>query len=368
MADTEPYLQRTIPIKRRSSDSRVVEPNVHFYTVPQVPRHRAFIPSLLIHSAVVVLSGVVWVSSPVVSLRSRSVATAIVAPVRETQVKSHKPHPSRSAPALAAITLPQRVFKSPAIAIPALTPIAPAPRPAPAVVEAPELRLPVPAPPAVRAEVFAGIATGPPAISKAALPVDTGKFQGVASADRAVQPNVIARTGVFDAAEPHTAAPVTAAPVSSAGFGEVHTAKTATPQRREVAGGAGFGARNVVSTRAEGKLGVRAGAFESVSSLTAGPRRRVEAIRPADVEILYKPRPVYSVEARKLKIEGEVLVEVIFLASGQVRVGRVIKGLGHGLDEAAILAAANIRFKPAERNGRSVDSAAVARITFSLAF
>jgi TonB family protein len=94
----------------------------------------------------------------------------------------------------------------------------------------------------------------------------------------------------------------------------------------------------------------------------------MEQVRPTEVEILFKPRPAYSEEARRLKIEGEVLVEVLFAASGEVKVVGVEKGLGHGLDEAAVQAAANIRFKPAKRGGVAVDSTAVARITFQLAY
>ena len=86
------------------------------------------------------------------------------------------------------------------------------------------------------------------------------------------------------------------------------------------------------------------------------------------VEIVAKPRPVYSAEARRLGIEGEVLVEVMFLATGEARVVRVTRGLGHGLDEAAVEAARAIRFKPAMRGGQPADSAAVVHIQFQLAY
>src|ERR1700730_9647779 len=72
----------------------------------------------------------------------------------------------------------------------------------------------------------------------------------------------------------------------------------------------------------------------------------VAALQP--VEILAEPKPQYTGEARKLGLEGEVLVQVVFPATGPVQVIRVIKGLGHGLDEAAIHAAEQIRFKPAQ--------------------
>jgi TonB family protein len=86
------------------------------------------------------------------------------------------------------------------------------------------------------------------------------------------------------------------------------------------------------------------------------------------VEITYKPNPVYTNEARDLKLEGEVLLEVQFLANGQLHVNRVVRGLGHGLDEAAIAAANKMRFKPALRNGQAMDSTAVVHVVFQLAY
>src|SRR6266849_2660401 len=54
------------------------------------------------------------------------------------------------------------------------------------------------------------------------------------------------------------------------------------------------------------------------------------------VEILSKPNPVYTEEARSLRLQGEVLLEVMFGANGQLHVNRVVRGMGHGLDEAAL--------------------------------
>ncbi len=86
------------------------------------------------------------------------------------------------------------------------------------------------------------------------------------------------------------------------------------------------------------------------------------------VEITFKPNPVYTNEARQLKLEGEVLLEIMFGANGQLHVNRVVRGMGHGLDEAAIAAANKMRFKPALRNGVPVDSTAVVHVVFQLAY
>jgi TonB family protein len=86
------------------------------------------------------------------------------------------------------------------------------------------------------------------------------------------------------------------------------------------------------------------------------------------VEIISKPNPVYTDEARSLKLEGEVLLEVLFQANGQLHVNRIVRGLGHGLDEAAVTAAARMRFKPATEHGQAVDSTAIVHVLFQLAY
>lgn len=52
------------------------------------------------------------------------------------------------------------------------------------------------------------------------------------------------------------------------------------------------------------------------------------------VDILEKPRPEYTAEGHSLKIEGDVVLEMVFLAGGSVQVNRVVSGLGHGLDRS----------------------------------
>ena len=70
---------------------------------------------------------------------------------------------------------------------------------------------------------------------------------------------------------------------------------------------------------------------------------------------------------RRLRVEGEVVLEVLFGADGEVHVRRLLSGLGHGLDERAVEAAMLIGFLPARREGKAVDSVATVRIQFQLA-
>src|SRR6516162_10136335 len=91
-----------------------------------------------------------------------------------------------------------------------------------------------------------------------------------------------------------------------------------------------------------------------------------EALSVAPPTIRYKPNPAYSAEGRERKIQGDVVLEVIFLASGQIKVTRVVSGLDFGMDDEAIHAAQRIRFTPAMLHGKPVDFSARIRIEFRL--
>jgi hypothetical protein len=58
----------------------------------------------------------------------------------------------------------------------------------------------------------------------------------------------------------------------------------------------------------------------------------------------------------------------MFSADGDIRVLDVVKGMPHGLNESALRAAEKIRFKPATKDGRPVDSVAVVHIIFQMAY
>ena len=120
----------------------------------------------------------------------------------------------------------------------------------------------------------------------------------------------------------------------------------------------------------KGGSGVAIGGFEKPTPAKPAQMEQVRAIAPADfqpVEIVSKPAPVYTAEAVQLRIEGEVTLSVVFEASGLIRVLGVVKSLGHGLDQAAEQAAAQIRFKPARRDGKPADFPATLHIQFRLA-
>ncbi len=137
--------------------------------------------------------------------------------------------------------------------------------------------------------------------------------------------------------------------VASTGFGN-GTANPPPPTKRGTLQSTGFADQTVAATEAPKK---KAPTGEGATT---------------PVDILEKPRPQYTAEGRSLRIEGDVVLEMVFLANGSIQVNRVVSGLGHGLDEAATRAAQQIKFKPAKREGQPVDFPARVRIEFRLAY
>lgn len=196
-----------------------------------------------------------------------------------------------------------------------------------------------------------------PTTTLAASKVQTGGFgdpNGIAAKNTSNGPSNIAHVGGFDLPAGEGQGNGTGGAkgargvVVSAGFGSGVAA----------AGGGGHGTGGVVKTT---------GFDEAAPVATASRPREVTHPDFTSAEVLSKPTPVYTAEARALKLEGEVLLEVVFSASGKIQVVRVVRGLGHGLDESAIRAAQQIRFKPATRGGAPVDSTATLHIVFQLA-
>ncbi len=114
---------------------------------------------------------------------------------------------------------------------------------------------------------------------------------------------------------------------------------------------------------------IRPAGFPEIATATAVPPSRDDSAVPArttPAEILSKPVPNYTAEARAMKLEGEVQVQVLFPASGRPKALRIIRGLGHGLDEAATRAVEGIEFQPAHQDGRPVDSTVVIFVVFQL--
>jgi len=190
--------------------------------------------------------------------------------------------------------------------------------------------------------------------------VQTGGFgteNGIPNNPSADSHMQVAQLGSFD---------MPVGPGHGNGTGGAHGARGAvTSSGFGNAVGAGTGARPNATSQS-----VQQSGFGSVVAGTQAARTHAAAQAAAykPVVILSKPDPVYPPQARRQHIQGQVILSVLFEASGNLRVLKVAKGLGHGMDAAAIQAAEHIKFKPAERNGRPVDSRAMVHIIFQLAF
>jgi len=70
--------------------------------------------------------------------------------------------------------------------------------------------------------------------------------------------------------------------------------------------------------------------------------------------LLNSPQPKYTEEARKAKIQGLVLARVLVGSDGTVKQVKITRGLSYGLDEQAIQAALQMRWRPAMKSGQPV--------------
>ena len=90
----------------------------------------------------------------------------------------------------------------------------------------------------------------------------------------------------------------------------------------------------------------------SGGNMGGGVRRIGGGVSPPVV--LFAPEPEFSEEARKAKVAGNVLVYLQVDATGKPTHVRVLRGIGLGLDEKAMEAVRQYKFKPAMENGKPV--------------
>ena len=186
----------------------------------------------------------------------------------------------------------------------------------------------------------------------------------------AVPPPAVAPPPLSALAKPKTAkpAPKRAAPAPSAAPPSAASPGPSIPDFGLSLGGA-VGAGGVAIPLANQP------ASDSVRTTRAAPKALTKTHAAAESgcsEELTKPKPlsvpqpVYPQQARAAGITGKVRVELSVDERGQVISARVLEGLGHGLDEAALEAAAAARFEPATRCGRPTKTSFVIGMRFTL--
>lgn len=251
-------------------------------------------------------------------------------------------------------------------------PAAPKLEAAPDLVKArrPELVLPAPLPvepiqPPVQTGVFGSNA---PTRANPVLPIPPARSAGFDSSmsQRAAPLLNSTRVGAFETHTSESGQSLANARVQTGEFAAARSERAARVSAGSISH-AGFDVQVEKSQATSADSAIRKTGFDEVKTGAAPVRAAAPAAaatRP--VEIIEKPRPAYTAEARAQKIEGDVLLDVIFTAAGEVRVLDVRRGLGHGLDQNAIDAARRIRFHPATEDGKPVDQRAVLHIIFQI--
>jgi TonB family protein len=152
--------------------------------------------------------------------------------------------------------------------------------------------------------------------------------------------------------------------VGSSGFGNGTKSGSSAGVVGKVASA---GIRGAVAAPATATGRVASAGIPTAPTATVVQQRTVAGPASTGLEVISKPQPQYTSEAKQLKVQGDVILRVTFQANGQVIVQGVVHGLGHGLDEEARRVAQQIRFRPATRNGQPVDMTTNITITFQLA-
>lgn len=110
---------------------------------------------------------------------------------------------------------------------------------------------------------------------------------------------------------------------------------------------------------------------DSVTPMESAPETSSDPpLAPADVTrravVVWKSEPLYTDDARTHQVTGTVVLEAVFGANGYMKNITVTKGLEHGLTQSAIDAARNIRFFPAEKDGKPVSQRTMLEYSFNL--
>jgi len=336
----------------------------NFGPLPEAERSTAsFLTSTLING--IILAVVLYVGATakhVLEQHHYEMTELIVPTPPPAEIKVKQPPPPKLPPP----EPPKVKLEAPKIEIPKPKP----PEPKPIQVEA-KLAMPVmkAAKPAIvlapqpKAALTAAMPAQSTQVKPSTAPVHLGETFGVTPNPNATRPATIAAIGnpyggmQGPAVAPHGV-------VGSTGIGD------------GLKSGSNAGmAGKVASAGIPGATGPSAGTYGKVASAgipavtAAAPAVQKVSAAPtnSNLEVISKPPVQYTSEARQLKVEGEVVLRVTFLANGQVVVQGVVKGLGHGLDEEARRVAQQIRFRPATRDGHPVDLTTTITINFQLA-
>lgn len=119
----------------------------------------------------------------------------------------------------------------------------------------------------------------------------------------------------------------------------------------------GPGGPGGIGDRGKNGVGKNGGARANVYSLNA--------VSTAP-KLLYQIDPEYSDEARKVRFNGRVVLKIVIDENGNTRDIEVVRSPGLGLDERAVNAVKQWRFRPGKRDGAAVPVWATVEVNFRL--
>jgi len=125
------------------------------------------------------------------------------------------------------------------------------------------------------------------------------------------------------------------------------------------------GEASVLEARAKVIHSARAAALSPVMT-SSSPAVKVGGGVSAAPSLLFKMEPEYSEEARAAKFMGTVLLKVVVDTDGLAKDIQVDRSIGMGLDEQAVIAVTQWKFKPGTKDGAAVPVLAQIEINFKL--
>jgi len=221
------------------------------------------------------------------------------------------------------------------------------------------------APQPKNALAYAAMPAQVPQTKVSTAPVHFGQTFGVTPNPNATRPATIAAIGnPYGGMNGRAIAPHGV--VGSAGIGNgIKSGSNAGVVGKVASAGIPGGTGNA-SANTYGNSKVASAGIPAMTAVVEAPRMVASPVF-TNLEVLSKPPVQYTPEAKQFKVQGDVILRVTFMSTGQVVVQNVVHGLGHGLDEEARRVAQQIRFRPATRNGQAVDTTTNITITFQLA-
>jgi periplasmic protein TonB len=168
-------------------------------------------------------------------------------------------------------------------------------------------------------------------------------------------------------AKPPKPAPEAAAPPPSAA---PSAAATSAAPSFGLTLGAGSSGGGGIAVAAPAPAAAPAEVVKKLGPKTLTPPKQPTAAACNEPLVKAKPievkQPAYTSQAREAGVSGKVRVELRVDTTGRVVSARVLEGLGHGLDEAALEAARGSRFEPATQCGVAAETSFVIGIRFNL--